>query len=52
MLTYPDAGHLVNAGVPYDPIYIDSLGGTLEANELAVAAFWSQQLTFLATLGN
>jgi dienelactone hydrolase len=50
-LTYPDAGHLVNAGVPDDPIYIDSLGGTLEANELAVAEFWPQQLNFLAGIG-
>jgi hypothetical protein len=51
LLTYPDAGHLVNAGVPYDPIYVDSLGGTLEVNEIAVAKFWSQQLTFLAAIG-
>jgi dienelactone hydrolase len=51
-LMYPDAGHLVNAGVPYDPIYIDSLGGTLEANELGVAEFWSQQLNFLARIGH
>ncbi len=50
LLTYPDAGHLVNAGVPFDPIYIDGLGGTLEANELGVAAFWSEQLTFLAAV--
>jgi dienelactone hydrolase len=51
-LMYQDAGHLVNAGVPYDPIYIDSLGGTLEANELGVAEFWSQQLNFLARIGH
>jgi dienelactone hydrolase len=52
LLTYPDAGHLVNAGVPYDPIYVDSLGGTHEANEVAVAEFWSQELNFLAGIGH
>jgi dienelactone hydrolase len=51
LLTYQDAGHSVNAGVPYRPFDFESLGGTLEANQLAVADFWPRLLTFLASLG-
>lgn len=50
--TYEAAGHFVNAGVPYRPIYDINLGGTLEANQLGVADFWTRQLAFLAALGN
>ena len=52
LLTYQDAGHSVNAGVPYRPFDFERLGGTLEANQLAVADFWPHLLTFLATIGN
>ena len=50
LLTYQDAGHSVNAGVPYRPFDFESLGGTLEANQLAVADFWPRLLTFLGSL--
>ncbi len=52
LLTYPDAGHSVNVGVPYRPFDFESLGGTLEANQLAVADFWPRLLTFLASVGS
>lgn len=51
LLTYQDAGHWVNAGVPYRPVFDAYLGGTVEANELGMADFWSHQLAFLASIG-
>jgi dienelactone hydrolase len=50
-VTYQDAGHWVNSGIPYRPVFDIYLGGTLEANQRGVADFWSRQLTFLASLG-
>ncbi len=52
LISYPNAGHSVNVGVPYRPFDFESLGGTLEANQLAVADFWPRLLAFLASLGN
>ena len=48
---YPDAGH--GAGLneaPSVPIHYAALGGTVEADALAIADFWSRELAFLASL--
>jgi dienelactone hydrolase len=46
-LNYPAAGHLV-LGVPYYPATVDGTGGTLAADEAALATDWPAMLRFIA----
>jgi dienelactone hydrolase len=47
-LYYPAAGHYYFGQLPYYPLFTNpSLGGTQQANALAVEQFWTRMITFL-----
>jgi dienelactone hydrolase len=50
-LYYPSAGHYYLGMFPYYPLFTNaSMGGTQQANALAVEQFWTRMLTFLGHL--